>query len=152
MQVTTPSHGVALGVYLLTAVLGLLHLTDLAAAKVLAEWIGTGPANLWAMAMMVGGGLAFIAAVTARPSNIVRNLLLELCGCVAMVGTYLLYLASLLRGYELTNALTTKTMGLAIALGAALRVGQIVRERRRVRAALDHPLPASPSPLAEPKQ
>lgn len=151
LQVTTPSHGIALGIYALTAALGVFHLTDIAAAKALTDRIGVGAANLWAVGMMAGGGTAFTAAVTARPHNIVRDLAAEAIGCAAMGLAFGLYLWSLFSGYSgFTSSMTTKSLSAAVIVGCIIRIVQIIRERNRVQAALSQPVPANPPPLADP--
>ena len=143
VEVTTPSHGVALGIYGLTAALGVFHLTDVAAAAALTDRIGVGAANLWAVVMMAGGGTAFTAAISARPHNIIRNLAAEAAGCAAIAAAFGLYLWSLFAGYPgLTSSMTTKSLCAAVIVGCLIRNVQIIRERRRV---LHQPPPADPT-------
>ncbi|SDD40441.1 hypothetical protein [Auraticoccus monumenti] len=148
LQITSPRHGVALGVYPLCAAIGLWHLTDLATATALIDLVTEHGASVWALALFLAGGFAFITASTAKPTNIRSHLVTEFWACIAIALTLGLYFASLIVGYPLASSLTTKSMVVAIVAGCVWRARQIHRELPRLDAALAQQRPASPVPLA----
>lgn len=149
LRITSTTNVWALAAYGTNAVVATNYLIDRAQATALVSIAGQHVADLWSIILLVASLLGLIAALVApRMPNPAPVLHLEAWGAAILSVCALIYVGSLGQHYGWNENPTTQ----AYAAGAALglwRTWQIVREDRKVTAALAHPEPADPAPLAE---
>lgn len=155
LKTTTRTHGMAITMYLMVVVLGLLHVTDSTAHTGMDGWIGVANTHVWALWHIPAGISALVGALVAAGSKDPRTgTWVELVGCSSIAAIEGLYLYSLFRiapDGPFTGAVTTQAMTLGLMTGALISVVQIAWDQRKVRKAWEQGgRPASESVLAEP--
>lgn len=130
-RVTSPAHGLALGMYAFTTVLGLAHITNVADAKALAEYFGPAGSVTWASLMIAGGAWTLFSSIMFQRTKLAGWILREVSGLILIGAVYTIYVGSLIAYYGLLSSPTTKLMGTAIAAGCFVRIIQAVLEIRR---------------------
>lgn len=149
--ITSPTHGLALVAYVVTAIQGVLFLTDVASARGVESIIGGRNIlyAVWAFGFIISGMMGFASAYTSRyfrrPNSILRVELLAVIG-VGLVN--LLYFVSLQKqGFESDNYVvpelwflkgftfvaTTQLFALFYVVGGPIRSIQIGRELWKMR-------------------
>lgn len=148
LTLTTPTHGVAVGVYLFVGALAVLQLAGAAEASSLGKMLGSATV-LWAVGMLSSAFLALASALAALARRVAKTAMVgEAFGCAGIAAALGYYLRSLLVSYPLMSNLFTKSFAVAIIAGCIFRVAQVAIELVRLRRARAHPRPADPPPLA----
>lgn len=151
LTVTTRTHWMAISIYVLVFVMGVVHFLDLTTHTTMDELIGESQTSAWAswhwpVAVACLGG-ALSASHSRSP---VIGMWVECVGCLGVTvlfGLYSLALASS-QGF-LQGALTTQLINLAIACGALSTALQILWDQRKIHAANRQGVTATEQVLAE---
>ena len=154
LEITTPTHGMALTAYACASLLGLSFLLGLSESAAMTNLIGPLGTVGWAVSTVMCGWFALVCCIGAgrRMPRLRIGLIGELItvsGIAFCLGLYLV--AITLAGWpDLLTYGVTKLLAVTYVLGGVIRAAQIGKELRRLRAGLDHPQVADPAPLAEP--
>jgi len=153
--ITSPTHALALVVYLASAIQGVLFLTDVASARGVESIVGGRNIvyAVWAFGFVITGMLGFISAYTSRyfrrPNSILR---VELFAVIGIGLVNLLYFVSLQKqGFESDNYVisgleflkgftfvaTTQLFALSFVMGSLFRVIQIGKELWKMTRVVD---------------
>lgn len=175
LELTTPTHGFALGSYWLAFFLGVSFLTPINQSAAVSTFLGRYGLVGWAVSMSVCGTVALAAAVLSfhlapldkrwpRTTRIEGAIKAERVAAGGLAFTFSLYLVALISsdlgrlpadatGATVANAvlatLTTKLLAFCYVLGGTARTIQITRELRRWTRGREDPRLADP-PLADP--
>lgn len=147
---TSPTHAIALGIYLFIAFMGFAQLADFARTEALAQYFGSAGTVLWAAGMLCGGSGAFIASVNlGRKRDRWRYWLAVEAGSQVLISaSFAVYAYSIFAFYQfwhpgacgpsptvgchVINTFMTRALALAVSVSAFYRFVQIVREHGRV--------------------
>lgn len=154
LRTTTRTHGMALSMYLMIFVLGVLHTFDIASHVSMDNMIGVANTQVWALwhfptALFCLGG-AMIAASSSDPR---LGTWVEFVGCawvVLLQGTYLIALVQAAGGAPLQGPVTTQVQTLGLLIGAAVTMIQILWDQYKVSKGIKQASAANEHVLAEP--
>jgi hypothetical protein len=149
LQLTSSTHAFAYGVYGKAAGFGALMLAGAVTVKAMSAIIFLpviGAAFLFAG--LVG---LYSIRVTAKAANPDSGLRLERVALWVLMLVNLFLSVSLLIAYGIGSGLFAQVYVLGVAGSCAGRIRQIKRDRRKLRAALEHARPADDATLAEPR-
>lgn len=140
LEITTTTHALAVSIYLLQAIQGILYVIGLANASSMTDLIGEPAVGLWSIILAAGGVLATVAVVMARkPTYTLPALRTEMWAATALAIASFWYEATLIIGNGLSEVVTTQSYAVMVGAGCIARMVQIRRERRRVIRTLHHP-------------
>jgi hypothetical protein len=149
LRITTTTHAFAYATYGQQAGLGLLMVLGLARARSLEEFMFL---PVFGIVMFVSGAVGFYAITAARKEgNPDAPLRLEMFAAYGMAVVNLLFSVTLLVMFGFERGFTAHVYVLAVGFGCILRIRQIRRDRRRLRAALEQ-LQIADNALAEPAE
>lgn len=154
VTVTTPGHAVARAGYAMAWLLGIAYMTGWAKATSLEAVTGQVFVGIWSIGLGAAGAWGVLSIRAAHYS---RGSAKPLMGALRDEAWSAAGVAVCLLGYEATilinvgifDVAATQILVSGLGIGCALRVRQIRRELREVRASLEHPEPADPSPLGK---
>ncbi len=151
LSITSPNHAVALSVYGIIGLSGLLFVVKVTTDSVMHRAAGGAITDVWGTVLMIAGFAAFFSAQFAkRSSKPEHNLRVEMFADIALFVS--LGYASVMIFKELgPAAITTGLWTIAFSLGTLLRAAQIFFEVRLLKKARAHPKTSAPV-LADPRE
>lgn len=150
LEITTTTHPIAISMYVVQVLLGVLNITGLQTARGLTLLLGPTLVGFWALLVTFSGVLALWGAFLAPqrrhdPSDALR---IEMAGCVGIFLTRACYEVSLAATLGFTT-LETQGLTIALALGSLFRIRQIRQQVRRLHESKRKGFPSDPPPLAD---
>lgn len=154
LRTTTRTHGMALSMYLMIFVLGVLHTFDISTHGSMDNMIGVSNTQVWALWHFPTSLFCLGGAMIAASSNDPRlGTWIEFVGCawiVILKGLYLTALIQAAGGAPLQGPVTTQVQTLGLLIGAAVTMVQILWDQRKVSQGIRQAASANESVLAEP--
>ena len=137
VKIVTPTHGIALSMYLISAAQGIVHLVGIATAASLTELSSTWFADVWGVLFFTGGIVAFTAARRRHyhPDRVKEALKKELVGVTLIAFCNFMYELALVSVLGWGSVPQTQLYAGGILLACVWRSAQIVRELLAIRGA-----------------
>lgn len=136
--ITTPTHALAVAIYLFQAGLGITHILNLAEAKTMIATMGDIFTDIWAL-MLILAGFAAAASVLAARRTPVGALQKEFWAVLALGVLNGFYEIILYIEYQYQDVVITQMFTASIAVGCLCRAVQAFRDRRRALRAIHSP-------------
>lgn len=136
--ITTPTHALAMAVYLFQAGLGITHILNLATTKVMIEAYGDVVTDIWALMLVLAGFAAAASVLTARRTP-VGALQKEFWAVLSLGALNGLYEVTLYLEYQYHDVVITQMFTASVAVGCLCRAVQAFRDRRRALQAIHSP-------------
>lgn len=146
--ITSPNNSLAVAIYAMMAFFGFLMTIGVSNNRYISGAWGEVAGNVWAHVLFAAGAAAMYACLSApRRVDPVRSLVIEMWSSVALCINMTTLELSLLPYWDNQYIqerfpVTTLGLGIIFLLAFALRVAQIVHERRQIRTFRDGPAPA----------
>ena len=138
LEITTTTHAIAVSIYFLQSIQGMLYIVGLAQAVTMTAIAGPAVVGIWSLILVLGGALAALATRAAK-KNPMPALKVEMWAIMALVVANLWYEATLVIGNGPLGVVTTQSYAIMLVVGCAARIVQIRKERKRILAALKRP-------------
>lgn len=136
--ITTPTHALAMAIYLFQAGLGIAHILNLAVAKTMIATMGDIFTDIWALMLILAGFAAAASVLTARRTP-VGALQKEFWAVLALGILNGFYEIVLYIEYQYHDVVITQMFTASVAVGCLCRAVQAFRDRRRALRAINSP-------------
>lgn len=136
--ITTPTHALAVAIYLFQAGLGITHILGLAEAKTMLSTMGDVFTDFWALLLILSGFAAAVSALSARRTPI-GALQKEFWAVLALGVLNGFYEIVLYIEYQYTDVVITQMFTASVAVGCLCRAVQAFRDRRKALRAIHSP-------------
>lgn len=150
LSITSPNHAVALAIYFVLGLSGLLSVLSPTNTGAMARAAGENIADVWAVTLCMTSWLAFASALAAKKARKPEyNLKMEMWACIGLTINLLYFM--LMVGIRFGSAgVTSLAFGAAFAIGFGWRALQIAGEQRLLRKARANPHESGPV-MADPR-
>lgn len=136
--ITTPTHALALAIYLFQSGLGITHILGLAEAKTMLTTMGDVFTDFWALLLILAGFAAAASVLSARRTPVVA-LQREFWAVLALGVLNGFYEVVLYIEYQYQDVVITQMFTASVAVGCLCRAVQAFRDRRRALQAIHSP-------------
>jgi hypothetical protein len=150
LSITSPNHAVALAVYFILGLSGLLTALGPDGTGAMARSAGDNISDVWAVTLCMSSWLALGSALAAKRARKPEyNLKMEMWACIGLTVNLLAFIIAVSMRFGFAG-ITSLTFGAAFALGFGWRVVQIISERNLLKKARANPHESGPV-MADPR-
>jgi hypothetical protein len=152
LSITSPDHAIALSMYFMLGLSGLLGVLNLNKTSGAYEAMGDLMSDVFSTTLMIFGFVAFFSAMSAkkrrRPEN---SLTYEMYAC-AGIAVDLLYFLSIVFINFGSRGFSTGSFAMIFVVGSSWRFFQIISEQKAIKKARASQVTADESLLADPRE